>query len=300
MPIFSVVIPLFNKENFIERTLKSVLSQSFNDFELIVINDGSTDKSLEITENILKERGNCKIINQVNKGLSAARNRGIRESKGELIAFLDADDLWKHDFLNCIYFLSNKYHNEKVFATNCESFYIGKNQNLIDDTFDYNHELISDYFMRQRNMFSYSSVVFNKSIFKDIGFFDEHINFGEEEDFTIRCFLKYKLVYCKNIKAFRLDGISNQLTSPKKNSNRIIPDYNKYLVKSENISLKKYIDFVHYKLLVLFKMEANQSKVKFYKEKIDVSNLSFIQKIKYYLPIKLFYVLKSIYLSISR
>ena len=91
MPYLSVVIPLFNKEKQIKRTIDSILNQAFSDFELIIINDGSTDASLKIVSGIKDER--IRIINQSNSGVSVARNRGISESQGEYLFFLDADDL---------------------------------------------------------------------------------------------------------------------------------------------------------------------------------------------------------------
>ena len=96
----SVVIPLFNKERWITETLLSVHSQTYSNWECLIINDGSTDQSLEIVNKfILSHPGNWRIITQVNKGQTLARNLGIKKSKGEYIAFLDADDLWLPDKL---------------------------------------------------------------------------------------------------------------------------------------------------------------------------------------------------------
>ncbi|QYS90674.1 glycosyltransferase family 2 protein [Flavobacterium covae] len=91
--LFSVIIPLYNKENYIYNTLISVINQTYTYFEIIIVNDGSTDKSLEIVKNINDSR--IKIFEQNNKGVSSARNLGIKNATGSLIAFLDADDLWK-------------------------------------------------------------------------------------------------------------------------------------------------------------------------------------------------------------
>lgn len=90
--MFSIIIPLYNKESSIYNTIQSVLNQTFRKFEVIVINDGSTDKSYEIVKNF--EDSRIKIINQLNKGVSAARNRGIDLAQYEWIAFLDGDDEW--------------------------------------------------------------------------------------------------------------------------------------------------------------------------------------------------------------
>ena len=96
MPI-SVIIPVFNGEQTIEETINSILDQTFQDIEIIIINDGSTDATLEIVENISDSR--IKIFSYPNAGLSASRNRGIDRAKGEYISFIDADDLWTPDKL---------------------------------------------------------------------------------------------------------------------------------------------------------------------------------------------------------
>jgi len=91
LPLVSVVIPLYNKEDSISTTVNSILKQSFIDFEIIIVNDGSTDNSLNIVSQI--EDSRIRIVNQENKGISAARNRGIAEGNGKWILFLDADDI---------------------------------------------------------------------------------------------------------------------------------------------------------------------------------------------------------------
>ena len=96
-PFFSIVIPLYNKEPFIEKTIQSVLDQTFKDFEIIIINDGSTDKSLGEVECLNDER--ISIFTIINQGVSHARNHGIHKAKGHYIAFLDADDYWESEFL---------------------------------------------------------------------------------------------------------------------------------------------------------------------------------------------------------
>jgi glycosyltransferase involved in cell wall biosynthesis len=108
-------MPLYNKEAEIERAVRSVLRQTVSDFELIVINDGSTDKGAEFVRSFQDPR--MKIIDQANAGVSAARNRGIEEAKADLIAFLDADDEWEKDFLEAILRLRTNYPTCKVYAT---------------------------------------------------------------------------------------------------------------------------------------------------------------------------------------
>ncbi len=93
----TVVIPLYNKRLQVRRAIDSVLAQTFGDFELIVVDDGSTDKGLEIVNEIRDPR--LRTISQTNRGPGAARNRGAAESQGEYLAFLDADDEWTTEFL---------------------------------------------------------------------------------------------------------------------------------------------------------------------------------------------------------
>jgi glycosyltransferase involved in cell wall biosynthesis len=115
MPSISIVMPLYNKEKDVVRALHSVLMQTVHDFELLVVNDGSTDKGPEIVRAI--EDNRIRVLDQPNSGVSAARNRGIEEAKSDLITFLDADDEWDKDFLETIMNLRNKFSMCEVFAT---------------------------------------------------------------------------------------------------------------------------------------------------------------------------------------
>ena len=103
----SVVIPLYNKRTSVIRALNSVLSQTIQPEEIIVVNDGSTDGSEQLVNEL--NHPLVRLINQPNAGVSAARNRGIKEAKGDWIAFLDADDEWMPEYLETIKSLSEKY-----------------------------------------------------------------------------------------------------------------------------------------------------------------------------------------------
>lgn len=114
-PFFTVVIPLYNKEQCIKRTLRSVLSQTFQDFEVIVVDDGSTDRGPEYVNAIGDSR--IRLFQQTNAGVSSARNRGIKEAKADYITFLDADDEWSSDLLQTIMHLINSFPSAGLFAT---------------------------------------------------------------------------------------------------------------------------------------------------------------------------------------
>jgi glycosyltransferase involved in cell wall biosynthesis len=94
LPLVSVIIPAYNTERFIERTLKSVLSQTYKNIEVLVVNDGSQDRTAEIVKSIAEQDQRVILLQQPNSGVAAARNLGIQKSKGEFVAPIDADDIW--------------------------------------------------------------------------------------------------------------------------------------------------------------------------------------------------------------
>ncbi|SFC09765.1 Glycosyltransferase involved in cell wall bisynthesis [Alkalibacterium subtropicum] len=92
MPFFSIVMAVYNVEKYVEKAVLSVLTQTFDDFELIIVNDGTPDDAMLIVEKLAREDDRIKIFNQRNKGLSAARNRGLKAARGEYVCFIDSDD----------------------------------------------------------------------------------------------------------------------------------------------------------------------------------------------------------------
>lgn len=106
--MISVVIPLYNKAHTIANTLSTVIKQTYKDFEIIIVNDGSTDNGVEVIQQHFTDN-RIRIINQNNSGVSAARNKGVEESKGEWIAFLDGDDEWHPEYLDYVYNVIRKY-----------------------------------------------------------------------------------------------------------------------------------------------------------------------------------------------
>lgn len=112
--LISVVIPLYNKAHTICNTLNTVIYQTYQDFEVIIVNDGSTDDSVAVVEKNFND-SRIRIVNQDNAGVSAARNKGVDESKGEWIAFLDGDDEWHPYYLATMADLINKYPKAGLF-----------------------------------------------------------------------------------------------------------------------------------------------------------------------------------------
>ncbi len=122
-PMFSVIIPLYNKEHYIRFTLDSVLAQKFQDYEVIVINDGSIDNSPAIARSFRDER--LRVIDQENGGVSSARNRGAAEANGRWLAFLDGDDIWSIDHLNELSRLVQEFPGSGLVCTTSSEVQVG-------------------------------------------------------------------------------------------------------------------------------------------------------------------------------
>lgn len=114
--MISVIIPLYNKAGSIAQALDSVLAQEYQDFEIVVVDDGSTDGGASVVENYGDAR--IRLVRQENAGVSAARNKGIEEARGEYVAFLDADDVWMPGFLSEIVALQREFPQCRAQATN--------------------------------------------------------------------------------------------------------------------------------------------------------------------------------------
>jgi len=197
MPDISVVIPLYNKEPYIARALRSILYQSVQDFEVIVVDDGSTDDGAAIVESCDDLR--VRLIRQENRGVSAARNRGILESRADLVAFLDADDEWMPAFLETILSLREKYPGAGAYAT---AYYTQektqrhpmRHKKLPPEPWE---GVIPRYFFTSiyGNPVSSSSVCIPKTTFDDVGLFPEGVWWGEDTDMWGRIALGHAIVF---------------------------------------------------------------------------------------------------------
>jgi glycosyltransferase involved in cell wall biosynthesis len=196
--LFSVIVPLFNKERSIAVTLNSVLNQTINDFEVIVVNDGSTDNSLQIARSFKDER--IRVFTQENKGVSAARNVALDLAQNEYVSFLDADDYWEPNYLEEISKLIKKYPEYSVFI--CAYRVLG--QIKISTKCDALSEgVINDFFeaRMKHHIMRTSTVTAHKDVISSVGNFPEGMK-GGEDDFTwMKIALKYKIVLTPKILA---------------------------------------------------------------------------------------------------
>ena len=288
MPRFSVVIPLYNKENFIEATLKSVSEQSFQDFEILVVNDCATDTSLEVVKSVTDPRIRV-IQHKKNKGLSASRNTGIRNASAPYIAFLDADDLWKPNFLEAMNHLIEKFGDTaSLFASTYEIILSnGKKTTLPFPKLEVTQEGIIPRFFETSlgyNYYCMSSICAKKSLFEDVGYFDEKINYSKDVDFNIRVNLKHQVALL-NEPLVTLNFVSENQITQSHLKGKVIPDYQFYEVQNPNHkALKKYLDFHRYVKAKLLKMEHAQGPYRQLKSEIDFNNLNWKQRLLLRLP----------------
>ena len=182
--MISVIIPLFNKEAYIAKTLESVLKQDHTDFEVIVIDDGSTDHSTDIVRSIKDPR--VILICQKNGGVSSARNHGIEEATGDYITFLDADDVWRPDFLRKMDMLTKEYPSFSFF---CSAQVNRKIPSLPDGTTIINDHCLYDY------IYSTGCILLQRDVFKKAGLFRKGISLGEDRDMWLRIACYYPTIY---------------------------------------------------------------------------------------------------------
>lgn len=215
--MISVVIPLYNKEKQIAYTLQSVFEQTFQDFEIVVVDDGSTDNSVEEVEKFDDSR--IRLIHQTNAGVSAARNRGIEETRGELIAFLDADDEWMPEYLATQYGLYQKYPECSVYACNYE---FRDSEGKVTPTiirklpFEGEDGILSNYFevaSCSHPPLWTSAVVVKKSAIQAIGGFPIGIKSGEDLLTWARLAVSGAIAYSKTVQAIYNLGEGYVLTN---------------------------------------------------------------------------------------
>lgn len=169
VPLISIVVPIYQVENYIANTIKSIINQTYPCFEVVLVNDGTKDKSIEIALHLLdKAKVNYTLINQENMGIAGARNTGIRNSKGEWIISVDSDDVLAYDFLEKVYKVSQKYNIEVVFCNfqyvNLENIFKKSSYNNKDIIIDQNEILMS--YLKHKIKLIVPGMLIKKSLLK--------------------------------------------------------------------------------------------------------------------------------------
>lgn len=293
MPVISVVIPVYNKEKFIENTIYSVLNQTLSDFELIIVDDSSTDKSLSIIDSIKDKR--IKTYSIKNSGVSKSRNYGVEKSTSNLIAFLDADDLWKNNHLEQLY----KLYLENP---NCGMYAMSYIKNINFKSYKKSYFGLSNFSGILENFFtsssvdciaSSSSVMIPLNVFKKINGFNENLKKREDTALWIKIALNYKIAFSTiTTVEIVITEHGNHLSKSHEN-----PWYFFDLFKFQeqnNVDLKKFLDLNRFSEAINFKLNKEHNNFKIITKSINYRNLNFKQKILIKTPFRILLFLKKI------
>ncbi|MGD9345906.1 MAG: glycosyltransferase [Candidatus Aminicenantes bacterium] len=212
--MISVVIPTFNRAGFLKEAIQSVLDQGYfrelhigRNFEVVVVDDGSTDH----TENVVRSfNRDIRYIYQNNRGVSAARNTGLRDARGDFIAFLDSDDLWKKDKIGIQMSLMNTIPSAMMCYT--EEIWIRQGAFVNPKK---RHQKYSGWIFDKvlpLCLISLSSSLFRKEVFAEIGVFDEDLPVCEDYDFGIRLAHRYPVYFLTRPLIVKRGGHEDQLS----------------------------------------------------------------------------------------
>ena len=193
---FSIIIPLFNKAPYVKRALESVIGQTFRNYEVIVVDDGSTDDSFIVAKDVLDSSNiEYQLIHQDNAGVSVSRNNGVKESQGDYLCFLDADDWWAPTFLERMERFIKDYPKAGIYGTN---YYYVKNgrQRICVTTASTGYiNYCKVYALKLEMPLWTGAVSVPRHIFDEMGGFRPHLKLGEDFDLWIRIALKYKVAF---------------------------------------------------------------------------------------------------------
>ena len=207
-PQVSVIIPTYNRSWIIKEAIDSVLAQDYKEFELIVVDDGSTDHTSDVLDS---SRNVIKVLSQKNKGVSAARNRGIAEASGQFIAFLDSDDLWLPQKLSAQIEFFNQTPNALICQT--EEVWI---RNGLRVNPKKRHKKLSGMIFKpslELCLVSPSAVMIQRSLFDRVGEFDETLPACEDYDLWLRISCRFPVHLIDRPLIIKRGGHDDQLSS---------------------------------------------------------------------------------------
>lgn len=190
---FSVIIPLYNKAPYAGKSVRSVLTQTYMDYELIVVDDGSTDGSLDVVKSAL-DGSPAVVISQPNQGVSVARNNGIALANGDYICFLDADDWWAPTFLEEMDRFINDYPEAGIYGVNYYYVKNGKEQSRIDIPTGY-IDYFAEYARIMQMPITSISVAIPRGMFEEVGYFRPELKLGEDFDLWLRIAFKHNVAF---------------------------------------------------------------------------------------------------------
>lgn len=254
MPEISVIIPVFNSEKYIEKAIYSVLNQSFEDFECIIVNDGSSDNSKNIIEDIAKKDKRIKVFHKENGGQGSARNLGIDIAKGKYLSFIDSDDFVELDYLKLMY---EKIVERNADICTCDVTFVDENCNIIKTKINTPEEYTKKNDFLNKNIYIsnwFCDKLFKKNCFDNLRF-DLNVRTFEDAHLAFRVYYGKKIV---NIE----ESLYNYLQRVNSTSHGLKPTYIKDRVAVKNIQIEfakenyinddKYLNSVYLKTFIFF------------------------------------------------
>jgi glycosyltransferase involved in cell wall biosynthesis len=296
-PYFSVVISVYNKAHFVAQTLQSILDQDFQDFEIIIVDDGSKDNSLEILRNFTDNR--ISIFPTENQGVSAARNFGLLKANANYIALSDGDDIWLSNHLAELKSLIESFPNCGIYATSYQKMFFDsyttqpKFTNLSFPFFG----MVDDYFSTTiiDNILWTSAVAIPKEVIDKNYLFDEDLGCGEDTDLWISIAKNFDIAFSSKVTANKMIHTKDNHLSLTKDIPDLLKMLNKHKADEKAFpSLKLLLDQNRYMAALEGKILGDYKNYKLLKKDIDFKNLNFKLKFLLQLPRPILITLKKL------
>ena len=259
---FSVIIPLYNKAPYVAKTIGSVLAQTFTDYELVIMDDGSKDSSFEVAKNAIEGHSQCHLYKQENTGVSMARNNAVALSHGDCLCFLDADDWWDPTFLEEMSNLIADFPEAGIYGTNYTIVNETKHKTRVaplglEPGFEKGYINYCQVYARTLAMpLTSISVAIPRIVFDELGGFPRGIKLGEDFLLWIRIALKYKVAFLNKPLAYYNQDVDvanrgiGHLHQPKQHmlwnldfldeEEKVNPDYKQLIDNLRTYSLFQY------------------------------------------------------------
>ena len=296
---FSVIIPVFNKAPYVSKSIRSVLAQSFTDYELIIMDDGSNDNSYEIAARLIEGYSFCHIFRQQNEGVSAARNKAVALSTGDYICFLDADDWWSPSFLGEMSNLIDCFPDAGIFGTNYIIYNETKHNTRIaplvfDPSFEKGYIDYCDVYAKSLAMpLTSISVAIPRAIFDEMHGFQKGIKLGEDFLLWLQIALKYRVAFLnKPLSYYNQDvdivnrGVKSVGYDPDSFMTFHFDQFESF--EKENHSIKILLDRIRVYSLLRFRFtNSYKDRVKREIDKVDFKNVNLKYRFLYKLPFPL-------------
>ena len=282
---FSIIIPLYNKAPYVRKAIDSVLGQTYQDFELVIVDDGSTDSSAEIAQRCIDGKSNCILQYQKNAGVSMARNKGVAVSHGDYLCFLDADDWWEPTFLEEILNLISEFPDAGIYGTNYTIVNETKQKTAVAEIgvergFEKGYINYCQVYAKTLAMPLWTGAVcMSRMVFDEMGGFPTGIKLGEDFLLWIRVVLKYKVAYLnKALSYYNQDvellnrGVKSKGYTPDQFMTFYFDQFAEY--EKINYDLKVLLDRIRVYSLLRFRLEnACHERVNVEIKKVDFHNV---------------------------